>query len=95
LSGRGVAGRNSAEGDTGRRFRRVFYLVLVAILVGLAITYWSWVDAQAQAVVVISSVLDALVLTPVVDAASGDPRFTDVRVAEDPALVARPAGAGP
>ena len=90
-----MRGRNSAEGDTGRRLRRVFYLVLVAILVGLAITYWSWVDAQAQAVVVISSVLDAPVLTPVVDAASGDPRFTDVRVAQNPALVARPAGTGP
>jgi hypothetical protein len=59
LSGRGVAGQEFGRGDTGRRLRRVFYLVLVAIVVGLAITNWSWVDAQAQAVVVISSVLDA------------------------------------
>src|ERR671921_2883060 len=90
-----VQGRDLTRVNARRRLRRIFYLVFIVVLVGLAITYWSWVDAQAQAVVVISSVLDAPVLTPVVDAASGDPRFTDVRVAENPALVARPAGAGP
>lgn len=77
------------------RLRRVFYLVLLAVLVGLVAAYWSWVDAQARAVVVISSVLDAPVLTPAVEAASGEPRLADVRVAGYPSLVVRPEGEGP
>jgi hypothetical protein len=32
---------------------------LLAVVIGLLISYWSWVDAQVRAVVVISSVLDA------------------------------------
>jgi pimeloyl-ACP methyl ester carboxylesterase len=46
-------------------------------------------------VVVISSVMDAPVLTPVVEGLSGEPRFTDETVAGNVALVARPAGEGP
>ena len=69
--------------------------MFAAILVGLAVAYWPQVDAQAQAVVVISSILDAPVLTPAVDAASGEPRFADIRVAGNPSLVVRPAGEGP
>ena len=57
--------------------------------------YRSWVDAQARAAVVISSVLEAPVLTPAVDALSGELAFEDVPVAGNPALVARPAGEGP
>jgi dienelactone hydrolase len=64
-------------------------------VIGLLISYWSWVDAQARAVVVISSVLDAPVLTPAVEAAGGDPRFSQARVAGNPSLVVRPAGEGP
>ena len=64
-------------------------------MIGLSISNWSWVDAQAQAVVVISSVLDAPVLTPAVEAAGGDPRFSQTRVAGNPSLVVRPAGEGP
>lgn len=56
---------------------------------------WSWVDAQARAVVVISSVIDAPVLTPAAEAVSGEPRLSDASVAGNPALVARPAGDGP
>jgi hypothetical protein len=52
-----LQGEDLAKGGTGRRLRRVFYHVFVAILVGLVIAYWSWVDAQARAVVVISTVL--------------------------------------
>jgi pimeloyl-ACP methyl ester carboxylesterase len=81
--------------DPGTRLRRTFYVVLLAALLGLTVSFWSWVDAQARAVVVISSVLDAPGLTPVVRATSGDPHLSDTRVAGYPALVARPAGEGP
>ena len=74
---------------------RVFLFLLVVLLVGLTAAYWPQVNAQSQAVVVISSVLEAPVLTPAVDAASGEPRFADFRVAGDPTLVVRPAGNGP
>jgi pimeloyl-ACP methyl ester carboxylesterase len=90
-----VRGKDSAERLSGWRLRRAFYLVLFAVVIGLLISYWSWVDAQARAVVVISSVLDAPVLTPAVEAAGEEPRFSDERVAENPSLVVRPAGEGP
>jgi hypothetical protein len=86
---------NVMRKDPGRRLRRAFYVVLLATLLGLTVSFWSWVDAQARAVVVISSVLDAPVLTPAVRAASGEPHLSDTRVAGYPALVARPAGEGP
>jgi pimeloyl-ACP methyl ester carboxylesterase len=88
-------GKGSAQRLSGRRLRRAFYLVLLAVAIGLSISYWSWVDAQARAVVVISSVLDAPVLTPAIEAAGGDPSFSQARVAGNPALVVRPAGEGP
>ena len=85
-----------AEGKiSGRRLRRASYVVLLAVLVGLTVSFWSWVDAQARAVVVISSVLDAPVLSPAVQAMSGEPRLSEARVAGNPSLVARPAGEGP
>jgi pimeloyl-ACP methyl ester carboxylesterase len=90
-----LRGGDAARKLLGRRLRRAFYLVLLAVLIGLTISYWSWVDAQARAVVVISSVLDAPALTPVVRATSGDPRLSDARVAGNPSLVAKPAGEGP
>jgi len=77
------------------RLRRAIYLVLLTALLGLAVSYWTWVDAQARAVVVISSVLDAPILTPAVRAMSGDPRLSDARVAGHPSLVVRPAGKDP
>ena len=67
----------------------------LAVLIGLLVSYWSWVDAQARAVMVISSVLGAPVLTPAAEAVSGEPGFEDVPVAGNPTLVARPAGEGP
>jgi pimeloyl-ACP methyl ester carboxylesterase len=81
--------------DSRRRLRRTFYIVLLAALLGLTFSFWSWVDAQARAVVVISSVLDAPVLTPAIRATSGEPRLSDTRVAGYPSLVAKPAGEGP
>lgn len=77
-----------------RRWRALF-VVALAVLVGLVVASWSWIDAQARAVVVISSVLDAPVLTPAAEAMSGEPRFSDGAVAGNPALVVRPAGEGP
>jgi dienelactone hydrolase len=90
-----LRGRDSAEGGNGRRLRRVYYLVFVVVLVGLAITFWSWVDAQARAVVVISSVLDAPVLSPAVEAMSGEPHSEDIFVSGNPSLLMRPEGEGP
>ena len=90
-----MRGKDSAERLSGRRLRRAFYLVLLAVAIGLSISYWSWVDAQVRAVVVISSVLEAPVLTPTVEAAGGDPGFSEATVAGYPALVVRPAGEGP
>jgi pimeloyl-ACP methyl ester carboxylesterase len=87
--------KDSAERLSGRRLWRAFYLVLLAVVIGLLISYWSWVDAQVRAVMVISSVLDAPVLTPAVEATGGDPRFSQARVAGNPSLVVRPAGEGP
>jgi len=90
-----LRGKDSAGRLSGRKLRRAIYLLLLAVMIGLGLSYWSWVDAQARAVVVISSVLDAPVLTPAVRAASGDPHLSDDRVAGNPSLVARPAGEGP
>ena len=90
-----MRGKDSAERLSGRRLRRAFYFVSLAVVIGLLISYWSWVDAQARAVMVISSVLDAPVLTPAAEAMSGDPGFEDVPLAGNPTLVARPAGEGP
>jgi len=93
--GEAVRGKESAERFSGRRLRRASYLVLLAVVIGLSISYWSWVDAQARAVVVISSVLDVPVLTSAVEAVGEDPRFSQARVAGNPSLVVRPAGEGP
>src|SRR5829696_7399492 len=81
--------------NPGRRLRRIFYVVLLAALLGLTVSFWSLVDAQARAVVVISSVLDTPVLTRAGWAPSGDPRLSDTRVAGYPSLVGKPAGGGP
>lgn len=79
-----------------RRRRRVaLLLVVLAILLGILFIFWSRVDAQARAVVVISSVTNVPVITPAAEAVSGEPRFSDETVAGNPALVARPAGEGP
>ena len=90
-----MRGRDAEGKVSGRRLRRASCVVLLAGFIGLIASFWSWEDAQARAAVVISSVLEAPVLTPAVDTVSGDPRLSDTRVAGNPALVARPAGEGP
>jgi pimeloyl-ACP methyl ester carboxylesterase len=84
---------------SGKKFRRrrrvALLLVILALLLGVLFVFWSWVDAQARAAVVISSVVDAPVVTPAAEAISGEPRFADETVAGNPALIARPAGEGP
>lgn len=66
--------------------------VVVTFVPGLN---WSWLDAQARAVVVISSVLQIPVLDPGVKLLSGRPRVESHPVAGDPAYIVRPAGRGP
>ncbi len=93
--GRGVAGQGPDKRGARRRLGRAVALLFLAVLIGLTVAFWSWVDAQARALVLISSVLDAPVVTPVAEAVSGEPRFEDVPVGGHPTLVARPAGEGP
>ena len=79
----------------GLRPRRLFVLAFLAGAVTLAAVYWSWIDAQARAAVVLSSVLETPVLTPAVEALTREPRVEDTVFAGKPALVAKPAGEGP
>jgi pimeloyl-ACP methyl ester carboxylesterase len=90
-----LRGHRRTDGSTGKGPWRVPLLALLALLAGTLAVYWSWVDAQARAAVVISSVLEAPVLTRAVDAVSGEPRLEDSPVAGNPALVVWPAGDGP
>jgi pimeloyl-ACP methyl ester carboxylesterase len=88
--------RNQAAGNKGEgfRFRRLLLAasLLIVVLVGLK---WSWIDAQARAVVVLSSVLETPGLTPAVEAVTGEPRFVETSVAGNPAFVVKPKGEGP
>lgn len=94
-AGEALRVRVRRETKFGRRRWLAVLLVPLAVLVGVLAVFWSWVDAQARAVVVISSVLDAPVLTPAAEAVSGEPRFADGTVAGNPALISRPGGEGP
>ena len=89
-----------ASGGTGRRPRsrvlaKIVLATFVLVLVLVIALGWSSLDAQARAVVVLSSVLEKPVLTSAVEFATGEPRLGDESVAGNPALVARPAGEGP
>ena len=77
------------------RTRRLFVLAFLAGAVALAAIYWSWIDAQARAMVVLSSVLETPGLTPVVQTLTREPSIEDTVFAGRPALVAKPAGEGP
>ena len=87
--------RSSGETKFERRRRRAFLLVLAGLLVGLLVVFWSWIDAQARALVVVSSVLDVPVVTPAAEVVSGGPDSSDGTVAGNPATIIRPAGEGP
>ena len=75
--------------------RRRFLLALLALAAVLATVFWSPITAQARAVVVLSSVLETPILTPVVGAVTREPVVEDSYVAGNPALVVKPAGEGP
>ena len=81
--------------EKGFRLRRLLLLVLLAVAVVLATVYWSWIDAQARAVIVLSSFLETPILTPAIRSVTGEPRFEDSSVAGNPALVVKPQGEGP
>ncbi len=87
--------RDLAAGNRGeglRRFSLAITLSIVVLLVGLR---WSWIDAQARAVVVLSSVLQTPRLMTGVEAVTGEPRFLEASVAGNPAFVVKPRGEGP
>ncbi len=56
---------------------------------------WSWIGAQARAVIVLSSVLEAPVLTPAIEVLTREPAVEDTVFAGRPALVMKPEGEGP
>ena len=88
----------NTEKGRWRRLPRTFRLLVLALLLGaalLAVLGWSWIDAQARSVIVLSSVLEPPLLTPAVEGVTAEPRFEEATVAGNPALVARPAGEGP
>lgn len=86
---------SGARLKTGLRPRRLFVLAFLAGAVALVAVYWSPIIAQARAAVVLSSVLETPVLTPVVEALTREPVFEDTVFAGRPSLVAKPAGKGP
>ena len=87
--------RASGDAKKGFRLRRLLVLVLLTVAVALTAIYWSWIDAQARAVVVLSSILQTPVLTPVVEGVTGEPLVEDSSVAGNPAIVIKPEGEGP
>jgi pimeloyl-ACP methyl ester carboxylesterase len=89
-----LGSKNRATGKTRKKFRRLLLLAFV-LTAALAVTRWSWIDAQARAVVALSPLLETPVLTPAVEAVTGEPRFAETIVAGNPALVVRPRGKGP
>ena len=88
-------GRAAVNKGVKIRFRRFLVSVFLLIAVFLVVLKWSWIDAQVRTVVVLSSILETPVLTPVVEAVTEEPRFADTSIAGNPALVVRPRGEGP
>ena len=94
VCGEAVGSKDLATGKARKSSRRLL-LVALALSAALLVAKWSWVDAQTRALVALSPVLEAPVLTPAVEAVTGEPRLADTVVAGNPALVARPRGEGP
>ncbi len=92
MRARDLAASNKGEGSRFRRFLLAMSILIAVLPVGLK---WSWIDAQARAVVVLSSVLETPRLTPAVEAVTGQPRFVEASVAGNPAFVVKPKGEGP
>lgn len=82
-----------------RRFWPVALAVVVAVVCALLAVFLvlnrERAAAQGRAVVVLISVLEAPVATPVVEAATGEPRVEETRIAGNPTSVFVPAGEGP
>lgn len=89
------AGRSIGKRKEWSRVRRLALLVLLVAGIVLAVVLWPWSLAQVRTVVVISSLLDTLVVAPVVERVTGEPRFEHEPIAGNPSLVVRPAGKGP
>ena len=90
-----MGSKELARGRRGKRLWRLSLLAFALATVLLVVAKWSWIDAQARAVVVLSPVLEPPVLTTIVEAATGEPRYKETFVAGNPALVAKPRGGGP
>src|SRR3712207_5776654 len=69
--------RDRSAGYKGSRLRRLLPPVFLSIVVLLVASKWSWIDAQARAVVVLSSILETPTLTSGVEGATGKPRFAN------------------
>src|ERR671916_2326554 len=87
--------RDRAAVNKGFPFWRLLLAVLLSTAVLLVAFKWSWIDAQARTVVVLSSVLETPGLTPAVEVVTGEPRFVETSVAGNPAFVVKPRGEGP
>jgi len=72
-------------------------IALGALILGLvmALSFSSWLVAQARAVCALSITLDAPVLSRAVELLTREPRTEDRLVGGVPTFIARPAGAGP
>ena len=92
MRARDRAAGNKGEGFRFRRYLLVIFLLVATLLVGLK---WSWIDAQARAVVVLSSVLETPGLTPTVEVLTREPRIVETSVAGNQAFVVKPEGEGP
>ncbi len=93
--GEAMRARNRAVGKRREGFRRFSLAIALLLVVLLLGSKWSWIDAQARAVVVLSSVLEAPCLMPAVGALTGEPRFVEASIAGNPAFIVRPGGEGP
>jgi pimeloyl-ACP methyl ester carboxylesterase len=87
--------RATTDKPEGFPFLRFSLAVLVLVVVVLVAAEWSWIDAQARTVVVLSSVLETRTLAPAVEGVTDEPRFEETSVAGNPAFVMRPRGEGP
>src|SRR5918998_66413 len=87
--------RAAVNKGKGFPFWRLLLAVLLSTAVLLVALTWSWIDAQARTVVVLSSVLETPTLTPVVESVTDEPRLEDTSVAGNPAFVLKPRGEGP
>jgi hypothetical protein len=85
------AGERGGVGTVLRPWH-LFVLALLAATMGLAVAGWPWIDAQARATFVLSSLLETPVLTPAVETLTREPRLEDTVFEGNPTLIAEPGG---